>query len=307
MPFAHPQRGAAAVEFAIAAVPLLFAGLGAIEVARWLLVRQVLDLALLEAARAGSVQHARPQAIAQAFERALLPLFVPAGSYPSAQARMQAWADRLRRRTGLQPWIMEMLAPSADSFADFGARRGTAFAIANDSLAERHADALAHGRPGGRGPRSGQTVFQANVLHLRLTYLHAPLAPGMRGLLELLAGSGPGYADQARRRAGLLPIVRDIRVLMQSDAEQGADAAGTSQVFRGRAPPPAPCPGPDCGLAVPPLAGPPDPPASNGPGGSGPSDISGFPDNMPGPPNAGASGPAQADGDLCGTVLCCTG
>jgi len=282
MPSQPRQRGAAAVEFAIAAVPLLFAGLGAIEVARWLLVRQVLDLALLEAARAGSVEHARPQAIEQAFEQALLPLFVPAGSHPSAQARMRASADRLRRRTGLEPWIVEILGPTADTFADFGAPRGNTRAIANDSLAERHAAALGRGWPEGRGPRSGQTVFQANVLHLRLTYLHAPWTPGMRRLLESLAGPGPGYADQARQRAGLLPIVREIRVLMQSDPEQGPAAAGTPRVFLGPAGPVAACRGPQCR------------PGQAPPGASHASPTA------PGKP-------APADNALCGTVLCCVG
>lgn len=290
------QRGAAALEFSAAAAALLLAGLGAIDIARWLLVRQAVDLALLEAARAGSVAHARPQAIAGAFEDALLPLFVPPGPHPSARARMRAAAQALRRRTGLEPWSLEILSPSADGYADFGVRRADGrLAIPNDYLAERHAARRTGPGRDGRGPRSGLTLFEANVLRLRVTYLHAPMTPGMRGLLRRLAGPGNGYADLARRRAGLLPIVREIGLLMQSDAVQDKHAAGPPA-----APPVPPCAAAECG------AGDPAPPR---PPGTEPAPLPGpFPSPAP-PALDDASPPADADAggdaDLCGTVLCC--
>src|SRR3546814_16370410 len=61
------QSGSGAIEFAIIAVPMLLLGFGGTELAQWFYVKQAVSLALLDAARAGITQNARPQAIRQAF------------------------------------------------------------------------------------------------------------------------------------------------------------------------------------------------------------------------------------------------
>jgi hypothetical protein len=214
------QQGAAMVEFAAAALPLLFGALFVIEAARWHITRQMLHLALLEASRAGATAHGRPAVMEQAFERALLPLFQPAGRHGSPQARMRAAFVDVARQTGTLPWRIDVLSPSAPAFADFGdaalhvpAAPGRR-AIRNDYQAEQHARRRRMGWPGGRGPLSGQTIFEANTLRLRLSYIHPPLAPGMRGLLRRWAAMR-GSRDPAAR-AGLLTIVMEIALPMQS-------------------------------------------------------------------------------------------
>src|SRR3546814_17182852 len=96
------QSGSGAIEFAIIAVPMLLLGFGGTELAQWFYVKQAVSLALLDAARAGITQNARPQAIRQAFETALRPLYPPTSRHSSAQ-RVQALHDRLRA-AGLVPW-----------------------------------------------------------------------------------------------------------------------------------------------------------------------------------------------------------
>src|SRR5690606_15485190 len=63
------QHGFAMVEFLVVALPLLFAATASYEASRWYMAREAVNLALLEAGRAGSVSHARPQAIENAFLR----------------------------------------------------------------------------------------------------------------------------------------------------------------------------------------------------------------------------------------------
>src|SRR5690606_32670780 len=84
----------------------------------------------------------------------------------------------------------------------------------------QHQRALASGLPGGRGSASGDTIFGANTLSLRLHYLYVPLVPGMRALLRQLGETLPdaGFAAQAMRQAGALPIRQTVSVTMQSPA-----------------------------------------------------------------------------------------
>lgn len=208
------------VEFALVAMPLLFAGLFVIEAARWQMTRQMLSLALLEAARAGATAHGRPDAIEAAFETALLPQYQPPGMHADARARMRASFLRTRQDTGMAPWHIDILQPAHEVFTDF-ADRGIRVAgahglpaIRNDYQAEQHARRLGMGWREGRGPRSGMTIFHANTLRLRLTYLHAPLVPGIRSVLRAL--SRPGAQGPAAARAGMLTMVVELAVTMQS-------------------------------------------------------------------------------------------
>jgi len=206
------------VEFVLVAMPLLLVGLVVVEIGYALMARQVLRLALHEAARAGAVQHGEPHVIASAFAAALTPLFVPAGSYGTPQARMQASHARMQRDAGLPLWRLDILGPPASAYQDFGRtdnQHGGRLAIANDYLAEQHARALQRW-PQGAGPQSGLTIFDANVLHLRLTYLRAPLTP-LSGALLKVASLAASDAARPALAAGVLPLRLQARMTMQSD------------------------------------------------------------------------------------------
>ncbi|KAG1259505.1 hypothetical protein G6F65_015294 [Rhizopus arrhizus] len=82
------QRGAAAIEYAVAGAVEVLLGLLAIEAARWQAVRQIAHLALIEAARAGATAHGEPTRMRHAFQQALLPLHVGGeGTAGKADAR----------------------------------------------------------------------------------------------------------------------------------------------------------------------------------------------------------------------------
>ncbi|ARP87291.1 TadE/TadG family type IV pilus assembly protein [Bordetella genomosp. 9] len=227
------QRGAALAEFALAAVPLLFLGFLSVEAARWHATRQMLYVALLDAARAGATSHARPDVIERRFEHALLPLFHPAGAHGGAAARMRAAFADITRQAGVLPWRIDVLSPSPAAFADFadsGLRVPGASAlraIRNDYQAEQHARRRGQGWTDGRGPRSRQTIFDANTLRLRLHYVHPPLMPGMRALLRAIgtqrqtSGQGPeAHRNAAAARAGMLVVAMELSLPMQSHPVQ---------------------------------------------------------------------------------------
>ncbi|CAP42143.1 unnamed protein product [Bordetella petrii] len=190
------SRGAALLEFALAAPPLLLLGVLAAEAVHWHLARQLAYVALLDAARAGAAQHGQPAAIARAYKQALQPFARTDGA-----------------TAGMPPWRIEVLQPGAAAFqaharpglkvAGVSGRR----AVSNDYQAEQHA---ARGAMAG-----GPTIFDANTLHLRLTALHRPLAPITRALLRQM-GRPAGSCAQRALQSGLLALQLELRIEMQS-------------------------------------------------------------------------------------------
>ncbi|SHI28061.1 hypothetical protein SAMN04488135_11915 [Pollutimonas bauzanensis] len=208
------------VELSVAAIPLLLLGLGSIEAAQWFFAKQAASLALLEAGRAAITAHARPEVIETAFEQALTPLFA-AGQGGGARQRLARALEQRSQATGAAPWRIEVLSPPAQAFLDFSdptlaiARATGLAAINNNYLAEQD-QRLREGPGGGLGAQSGLSILQANTLVLRLTYLHEPVLPGMKGLMRLLGAGGGSYGRQAMARGGYLPVMQEIALVMQS-------------------------------------------------------------------------------------------
>lgn len=316
-------------EFAIAAVPLMLLGLGCVETARWFYFKQALSLALLEAARAGSTQHAQPQAVQDAFETALRPLHPPTATHTAAE-RVRLALDERRRSTNQAPWRIRVVDPSAAAFTDFSDpgldidRQAGRRAINNNYQKEQHAAREARGWEGGVGPASGQTIYQANVLTLQLVYPLEPLVPGLRPLLQLLGAGSPGYPGRALA-GGFLPITQEIQLTMQShpmewpDLPDGTVIHGSQPETAGQPHAPASCRGLWCpgGPAATPAgsgANPPSgttPPSTDAAPAPGPSGTAGGTGPGSGPPDTdnGADGLVDTPpGDpACGVTLCCLG
>jgi len=307
------QSGTSAIEFTLVAIPLLLVGLGAIELSRWFFVKQAISLALLEAARAGITDHARPATIEAAFEHALLPLF-PATSRQSAAQRLREAFDRRHSATDTAPWQIQVQKPDAAVFHDFAApglsvRGAPGLAtIDNNYQAEQHVRYTAQRPPDGRGAFSGATIFEANNLALQLTYMHEPLVPGMRALLQMLSPHSSGYSKQAFS-GGYLPLQQTLQLTMQSHPV--AWPAGGFKIVAAATPaahPPVPASGGVLcsGLWCPAQAG-----GAEGPMQPITPPRNGLPltgiglDTAPAPP-AASPDPLDADSALCGVVVCCT-
>lgn len=214
LPSARPvQRGAAALEFTLAAAVVLLLALATVEAARWQVTRQVAHLALLQAARAGATAHADPTRIRAAFQEALLPLHAGAGGEAGARRRLARSQARIAAQVGASPWRIEILRPDAQAFRDH-ARPGLRTGAPADLPAIDNAhQALQYKRRPGLPDSRG--IFLANTLKLRLTYLYRPLLPPLRALLAALAGADGSYAAAAWA-SGLAPIAMELELEMHS-------------------------------------------------------------------------------------------
>ncbi len=197
------QAGAAAIEFAIAGAVVLLLGLLSVEAGRWHVVRQLAHVALM------------------------MPLHVGAGGQPGARRR-QAQQTASIVQQGLTPWRIEVLTPSQRAFLEHS-RQGLAVsaapgrrAISNDYLDVQHARRPA--RPG------SPTIFEANTLTLRLTYLHRPWLAPIRVLLRLLARADPASYTGAAWARGWLPIQMTLEIEMHTHP---VDWAGVTPMPRG--------------------------------------------------------------------------
>jgi hypothetical protein len=102
------QRGASALEASLAIVPVLLVCLLGIELVNANQSKQLISLALQEAGRTASIVAADRDKINQTFARALAPLFMPAGQYSSASARLEATIARYERLYALPLWQLEL-------------------------------------------------------------------------------------------------------------------------------------------------------------------------------------------------------
>lgn len=321
------QKGSGLAEFGLAAVLLLTIGLGTVEIAHWMAVRQVLSLALQEAARTGAVYHGNPSQIAESFENALLPLFTPAAS---AQQRLHQHLEAVQAQLGAPAWHMAVLSPHLAAFNEFdppepfaGASVGTSTTLSllsaahhlrridNDYQDLQHRRYLARGWPEGRGPGSAQTIYEANTLTLALIYPHRPLLPITRQLLRLLPGGSANYAARILSQ-GYLPLSRKVSQTMQSHPVRWPSLASGKITYGMTGPELA-----DMGQACPGChhdsGGQPNQGAgSNTSGGN--TDIGPGSSDAPGAGQLPSTGIAPAPGgaedapvmeDLCGIALCC--
>lgn len=155
------QTGAAAIENTLAIMLLLFAATAVIELSYWGMIRQLCRLALHETLRIAVAEHATQHSLDQAF----------------AQSRHSVLRE---------PWRLRVVEPNAAVLSDFQdpvsrLRLGVP-TIRNDSQREQHARFSSHW-PGGIGPASGKTIFEANLLKVELEYQHRPLSPWFRSWL----------------------------------------------------------------------------------------------------------------------------
>jgi hypothetical protein len=229
----HVQRGQGALEFSLAAVPILLMALGGIEAVHWFAVRQAVSQALMQAARAGITEHARPEAIAKAFDKSLLLLFPPSG--PASASVMQERQYAIHRRLLGASWHMQILSPAASHFRLYSnpslaiSRQTGLPAIRNSYQLEQHQSRTtkpASGSPRQNASTAEPSIFQANTLELRVVYPHSPLLPGMRGLFQWL-GNERGDVRQRTFAAGFLPVVQELSLPMHSDPVQWPLPAGS--------------------------------------------------------------------------------
>ena len=201
-------RGVAIVETVIALPILLAVILGAIQFGLIYQAKATLNHASLQAARAGAVAHAQPEALRNGLARGLAPLYSPESSIEGVTQTIARINGELMTEARIR-----ILNPTREAFEDFGEDVDGVREIPNDRL---------HARSTTVGALSGINIQDANLLRVEVTYgyeLKVPLVNWFiaRVLLATRRDSFGAFEQQLLRRIRL-PIVATATVRMQSPA-----------------------------------------------------------------------------------------
>lgn len=220
------QRGAGLVESTIVLPTLLLLVLGMWQAALGYQAKSSVNYATFEAARAGAVNNASLTSITAAFQKAMLSYYGGGTSASELAATLKRVTDDL----GTAALRIEVLSPTRESFDDYNspalkARYKTDEpVIPNVGIDELNCPRDVPGcNSDPKGNASGQTLQDANLLKLRITYGIPPTKQmPMVGrfytwaLGKLKAGEGDAF-KQGLIEAGRIPIVSHVVVRMQSD------------------------------------------------------------------------------------------
>lgn len=182
------QLGTALIEATLSLIAALLLASLCIEFAQAHQTRHLISLALQEAARVAAVTHANPAKWQPALTRGLR------ATYTSKAAQHRH--GQLTQRLGFAPYYVDILAPALARAA-----QNKTFSV--------------------KPHHSGQPTQE--VLHLRLTYLYVPKQPWLGGVIRSISRISKGAKASSQvlraraRRAGLIPLVTEYKILMQSD------------------------------------------------------------------------------------------
>ncbi len=226
------QRGATLVEFVVVVPTVLFLLMNLIQYGLLYHTKSQLNYAAFEAARAGTTGNANPGVIQAAFIRSMTGYHgggTSTGELAHSYAKAAAEAPYTR---------IEILSPTKESFDDYASpelatrlKTGKRV-IPNSNLAFIQCPIDVPGcNNNPKSNASGQTLADANLLKLRITYgiperKQIPLAG--RFMNWALGELNPADADTFRRgliKAGRIPVVTHIVMRMQSPAIENANAS----------------------------------------------------------------------------------
>lgn len=226
-PQARGQRGASIVETMLVLPTLLFLVLAIWQAALGYHAKTSLNYAAFEAARAGSVANAKLASIHAAFQKAMLPYY-GGGRTLAELADTAVKAAKDLDAAGLR---IEIISPTPESFSDYNSPAlQAALQTGEPVLPNVGLDELSCPRdvPACKSdPKtnaSGQTLLDANLLKLRVTYGIPPskqmpmLGKFYTWALGKLGAAGGDAFKQALINAGRIPVVSHAVVRMQSDA-----------------------------------------------------------------------------------------
>lgn len=209
VPARRTSRGLAALEALLALPVVLFAGLSALQFGLVLHARQAVQHSATEGVRGGAVGHAAPQAIEAGFARGLSPWLYGAdgaADHLAAVARTQAHLVA-GQAAGWVRW--RQLSPTQRSFDDWAVPSLDALGLPVPDSREIPTDNLVARtlRSDARvGASSGQTLADANLLKIELTY-GVPLTVPLAGRLGAWLMRGiDGCAASDERRLGALSL-----------------------------------------------------------------------------------------------------
>nr|WP_295785221.1 TadE family protein [Rhodoferax sp.] len=226
------HAGATLVEFVIVVPTLLFMLLILIQFGLMYHAKSQVNYAAFEAARAGATGNASATTIRVAFDRAMTGYYgggTDTGELAASFAKAVADSSVAAH--------IEILSPTKESFDDFNSPKlatqlGATRVIPNSNLAFISCPVDVPGcNANPAGNLSGQTLLDANLLKLRITYgipkaKQIPLAgPFMTWALGKLSLADSDVFRAGLVAAGRIPVVTHTVMRMQSPAIEGSNAS----------------------------------------------------------------------------------
>ena len=234
------QKGVALTEFLIVGPLVLFMGLAGIQYALIYNAKLNVTYAAYEAARAGALANADTSKIEDAFYKGLVPFYSTTGIYlpgnihirspfkaglsSSNDATLAAggWALREAIKKTESAFVgVHMVNPSKASFDDWSdpvLQKAYLIKAGVNTRIIPNRD-LAIKDKGTIKQKSKQTLSDANVLKLRITYGYEPRVPMMRKVFSAVTSFFGSQRDSVSARilaSGRIPIVVDMSAQMLS-------------------------------------------------------------------------------------------
>lgn len=213
------QKGSAMLEFTIVAPIITLLGLGSIQYGMLFFAKNQYNHAAFMAARAGSVRNANLDQIRDAYERALIPLYGGGTNTDELDKSLQKAREAVASNTDIV-----ILNPTKESYLDWNdpdlqkkfKTSQNQHVIPNGGLAFKKAAIVP--------AASGQSIQDANLLKLRIMHGYKPQVPVvgamyLRYLKWLDTGADTNTTEKITR--GLVPVVMQVTLQMQSDAIEG--------------------------------------------------------------------------------------
>lgn len=216
--------GATMVEFALIFPVLLLVGLGLVQVGLVFHGRSALSFALQEAARAGAATNATPLSIQEGLIRGLVP-FLGGGLSAADLLTTTATAETEFTRGTAEGWIkMEQLSPTPQSFTDWQKNAldddgNPVVQIPNANLpllrctqapnagvAGYRSSTACGGTGEAIGANSEQTLADANLLKLKLTYGVQLGIPFINRIVGKALAMAAGCQTPAAQQVGMLNL-----------------------------------------------------------------------------------------------------
>jgi uncharacterized membrane protein (UPF0127 family) len=216
----HAQSGVAMVEFVVVGPLLTLIGLAILQYAMIFFAKSQVNHATFMAARAGSTDHADLGTIKAEYSKALVPLY---GGGRNATEIATSLAKATNDINVNNVARIRLINPTAESFQDWNDPRlqtkygtGTKRVIPNANLGFKDQTIK---------PNSGQTIYDANLLKLRILHGYEPKIPVAKTvfvayLKAMDPGNDPEYT--ALVQAGRIPLTINVTMHMQSDPIEGS-------------------------------------------------------------------------------------
>lgn len=159
------QQGSVMLQWCIAAMPLLLLGSLIIETSNWHATRQRLALVLQRATHATSMESGTSEALKRYIQTNL-----------ASDLRMP-----------IEACITDPVSALMTDFKDHRlSEQMGASVIRHNHVLAQHQAAQSKGWSGGRGPRSGKTIFEANRIHVRLIANYLPKNRWLRAVIKVV-------------------------------------------------------------------------------------------------------------------------